>query len=117
MKSSLIVKLFMLFVVLVLSFGMVSASGYHIASELLSGNFSTGNFNFDGNVGIGVTSPDSALAIAGNISVSADSSFSIGHATTQDEWSTIQLDLNATADASFIASNAGDYAGADFDVA
>lgn len=41
----------------------VFAVGFHQASEILAGQFSSGDFSFDGNVGIGTTNPSEKLSI------------------------------------------------------
>ncbi len=45
------------------SLGLVFSVGFHTASEVLPGTFSTGNFSFQNNVGIGTSNPTSQLHI------------------------------------------------------
>lgn len=39
-----------LILILILSLGLVSVSGWHIANEIYPGTFASGDFSFDGNV-------------------------------------------------------------------
>ncbi len=45
----------------------VFGSGWHPADEILSGNFSTGDFNFNGSIGIGTTTPTSLLTLNSSV--------------------------------------------------
>lgn len=70
-------KLYLVLLLLVLSlFSVVFGIGFHTAEEILPGTFSSGNYVFDGKVGIGTNSPVEKLTVAGSIRIADYGSFS-----------------------------------------
>lgn len=68
---------------------VMRANGSAVSNCVLGGNVNTALAIVTGNVGIGVTSPDAKLAIAGQIAPSANNAWSLGR--SDRAWSTVHV--------------------------
>lgn len=48
-------------------FGLIYAAGFHYANEIIPGDFQTGDYSFNGKLGVGTTTPSEKLSVNGTI--------------------------------------------------